>query len=42
MPELRVNGQAYSFAAEVGRSLAEVLRDDLGLTVKKVACGEGH
>ncbi|HET9508432.1 MAG TPA: (2Fe-2S)-binding protein [Gaiellaceae bacterium] len=42
MPELRVNGQAYSFAAEVGRSLAEVLRDDLGLTGTKVACGEGH
>jgi aerobic-type carbon monoxide dehydrogenase small subunit (CoxS/CutS family) len=26
----------------VGRSLAEVLRDDLGLTGTKVACGEGH
>jgi aerobic-type carbon monoxide dehydrogenase small subunit (CoxS/CutS family) len=26
----------------VGRSLAEVLRDDLGLTGTKLACGEGH
>jgi aerobic-type carbon monoxide dehydrogenase small subunit (CoxS/CutS family) len=26
----------------VGRSLAEVLRDDLGLTGTKIACGEGH
>ncbi|HEX5799509.1 MAG TPA: (2Fe-2S)-binding protein [Gaiellaceae bacterium] len=42
MPELRVNGNAYSFEAKVGRSLAQVLRDDLGLTGTKVACGEGH
>ena len=42
MPELRVNGHAHSFEAEVGCSLAEVLRDDLGLTGTKVACGEGH
>ena len=42
MPELRVNGHAHSFEAEVGRSLAGVLRDDLGLTGTKVACGEGH
>jgi len=42
MPELRVNGHVYSFEAEVGRSLAQVLRDDLGLTGTKVACGEGH
>ena len=42
MAELRVNGHGYAFEAEVGRSLAEVLRDDLGLTGTKVACGEGH
>ncbi len=42
MPELRVNGHAYAFEATVGRSLADVLRDDLGLTGTKVACGEGH
>jgi aerobic-type carbon monoxide dehydrogenase small subunit (CoxS/CutS family) len=32
----------YAFEAPVGRSLAQVLRDDLGLTGTKVACGEGH
>jgi aerobic-type carbon monoxide dehydrogenase small subunit (CoxS/CutS family) len=37
-----VNGHAYAFEAEVGRSLADVLRDDLGLTGTKIACGEGH
>ncbi len=42
MPELRVNGHDYAFEAPVGRSLADVLRDDLGLTGTKVACGEGH
>jgi aerobic-type carbon monoxide dehydrogenase small subunit (CoxS/CutS family) len=42
MPELRVNGHAYGYEAEVGRSLAAVLRDDLGLTGTKLACGEGH
>ena len=26
----------------MGRSLAEVLRDELGLTGTKIACGEGH
>jgi aerobic-type carbon monoxide dehydrogenase small subunit (CoxS/CutS family) len=26
----------------VGRSLAEVLREDLGFTGTKIACGEGH
>jgi aerobic-type carbon monoxide dehydrogenase small subunit (CoxS/CutS family) len=26
----------------VGRSLAQVLREDIGLTGTKVACGEGH
>jgi aerobic-type carbon monoxide dehydrogenase small subunit (CoxS/CutS family) len=42
VPELRVNGHAYAWEAPVGRSLAEVLRDELGLTGTKVACGEGH
>jgi aerobic-type carbon monoxide dehydrogenase small subunit (CoxS/CutS family) len=40
--QLWVNGHAYAFEAEVGRSLADVLRDDLGLTGTKIACGEGH
>jgi aerobic-type carbon monoxide dehydrogenase small subunit (CoxS/CutS family) len=40
--ELRVNGHAYDVDPPVGRSLADVLRDDLGLTGTKLACGEGH
>jgi aerobic-type carbon monoxide dehydrogenase small subunit (CoxS/CutS family) len=42
VPELTVNGEAYEVDAAVGRTLAEVLREDLGLTGTKVACGEGH
>jgi aerobic-type carbon monoxide dehydrogenase small subunit (CoxS/CutS family) len=42
MSELIVNGDAYALEAPVGRTLAEVLRDDLGLTGTKIACGEGH
>jgi aerobic-type carbon monoxide dehydrogenase small subunit (CoxS/CutS family) len=40
--DLRVNGGAYAVEAAVGRSLATVLRDDLGLMGTKVACNEGH
>jgi aerobic-type carbon monoxide dehydrogenase small subunit (CoxS/CutS family) len=40
--ELRVNGEVHRVTARVGRSLAETLRDDIGLTGTKVACGEGH
>ena len=39
---LRVNGGEYEVEASAGRSLASVLRDDLGLPGTKVACGEGH
>jgi len=39
---LSVNGQSYEVGAPVGRTLAEVLREDLGLTGTKIACGEGH
>ena len=42
MLELRVNGGAYRVEAPVGRSLAAVLRDDLGLTGTKIGCNEGH
>ena len=42
MIELDVNGQRYEVEAAVGRSLADVLRDDLGLIGTKIACGEGH
>ena len=40
--ELLVNGGRYALDVEVGRSLAEVLREDLGLTGTKIACFEGH
>ena len=39
---LRVNGAEHEIDAPVGRSLAQTLRVDLGLTGTKVACGEGH
>jgi aerobic-type carbon monoxide dehydrogenase small subunit (CoxS/CutS family) len=42
MPELTVNGRDHSVDVPVGRTLAETLREDLGLTGTKVACGEGH
>jgi aerobic-type carbon monoxide dehydrogenase small subunit (CoxS/CutS family) len=32
----------YHVEAPVGRTLAETLRLDLGLTGTKIACGEGH
>jgi aerobic-type carbon monoxide dehydrogenase small subunit (CoxS/CutS family) len=40
--ELRINGGSYRVEAAVGRSLATVLRDDLGLTGTKIGCNEGH
>ena len=42
MVELTVNGHAYELEAPVGRTLAEALRLDLGLTGTKIACNEGH
>src|SRR5919106_1911841 len=42
MPELLINGGRYDLDAPVGRTLAEALREDLGLTGTKIACGEGH
>lgn len=43
MPRLRVNGHDYELPTQaVGRTLAEALRDDLGLTGTKIGCGEGH
>src|SRR5438067_12513741 len=42
MLELRSNGGRYELEVEVGRSLAEVLREDLGLIGTKIACFEGH
>jgi aerobic-type carbon monoxide dehydrogenase small subunit (CoxS/CutS family) len=42
--ELRlvVNGDEHVLDAPVGMSLADALRDRLGLTGTKVACNEGH
>jgi len=37
-----VNGGVHQVDPPVDRPLAYVLRDDLGLTGTKVACGEGH
>lgn len=44
MPELRlrVNGEEHVADVPVGTSLAQVLRERLGLTGTKVACNEGH
>ena len=42
MLELTVNGESHTVDAPVGMSLADVLRDELGLTGTKIACDEGH
>jgi aerobic-type carbon monoxide dehydrogenase small subunit (CoxS/CutS family) len=42
MFELTVNGERHAVEVPVGHSLAETLRDEIGLTGTKVACGEGH
>ena len=42
MPRLSVNGELHELDVPVGRTLAETLREELGLTGTKVACGEGH
>jgi aerobic-type carbon monoxide dehydrogenase small subunit (CoxS/CutS family) len=40
--QLTINGDRYALDPPVGRSLAQVLREDLGLTGTKIACNEGH
>jgi aerobic-type carbon monoxide dehydrogenase small subunit (CoxS/CutS family) len=40
--ELSINGALYEVDGPVGRTLAETLRGELGLTGTKIACGEGH
>ena len=42
MIELTINSGRYEVDAPIGRTLAEVLREDLGLTGTKIACNEGH
>ena len=37
-----MNGHSYELRARVGTSLAQVLREELGLTGTKIACNEGH
>jgi carbon-monoxide dehydrogenase small subunit len=40
--ELRINDESYDLAVEPQRTLLEVLREDLGLTGAKEACGTGE
>jgi aerobic-type carbon monoxide dehydrogenase small subunit (CoxS/CutS family) len=40
--DLHVNGERYAVDVPVGMSLANTLREELGLTGTKVACNEGH
>jgi carbon-monoxide dehydrogenase small subunit len=40
--ELSVNGETYELAVEPNATLAEVLRDQIGLTGTKVSCGTGE
>jgi aerobic-type carbon monoxide dehydrogenase small subunit (CoxS/CutS family) len=37
-----VNGGPYAIDAPLGTSLAELLRERIGLTGTKIACNEGH
>jgi aerobic-type carbon monoxide dehydrogenase small subunit (CoxS/CutS family) len=39
--EFSVNGKSRTVSGDPGRSLLEVLREDLGLTGTKYGCGEG-
>ena len=39
---LSVNGESRSITTDPERTLLDVLREDLGLTGAKYACGEGH
>jgi aerobic-type carbon monoxide dehydrogenase small subunit (CoxS/CutS family) len=42
VPELLVNGERHRLELRAGASLAEALRDEIGLTGTKVACNAGH
>src|SRR5919106_6895957 len=42
MPELAVKGARREFHGPALKTLADTLRDELGLTGTKLACGEGH
>ncbi len=40
--ELLINGETCELAVEPNATLADVLRDQMGLTGTKVACGTGE
>ena len=40
--QLTVNGASFDVDVPVDRTLAQTLRDELGLTGTKIACEEGH
>ena len=40
--QLTINGEEHELDAPIGTSLAQVLRERIGLTGTKVACNEGH
>jgi aerobic-type carbon monoxide dehydrogenase small subunit (CoxS/CutS family) len=40
--ELTVNGHRYALDVPISTSLAQLLRERLGLTGTKIACNEGH
>ena len=40
--ELNINGEAYELAVEPNATLAQVIRDQVGLTGTKEACGTGE
>jgi aerobic-type carbon monoxide dehydrogenase small subunit (CoxS/CutS family) len=40
--ELGINGDGYELDVPGTRTLAEVLREYIGLTGTKISCGEGH
>ncbi len=42
MTELCINSKTYQVAGSSARSLAKVMRDDLGLTGTKISCDEGE
>jgi aerobic-type carbon monoxide dehydrogenase small subunit (CoxS/CutS family) len=42
LPSLTINGGRFEIDMSVGTSLADTLREELGLTGTKIACNEGH
>jgi len=42
VPSVRVNGGRHELSSPPGTTLAELLRNEIGLTGTKIACNEGH